>query len=88
MKPLQCTAVLSLILVGWAGSASADPDKDESGKGRWRGGYERNYDIPVEGTAMVTNAPAASVAPSNRNTTTAVASTSASLRGVANTWKR
>ncbi|MBM1172386.1 hypothetical protein [Microvirga arabica] len=46
MKVLGWTAALSLILAGWAGSASADPDKDESGKGRWRGGYERSYDGP------------------------------------------
>ncbi len=49
MKVLGWTAALSLILVGWAGSASADPDKDESGKGRWRGGYERSYDDPGRG---------------------------------------
>ena len=47
MKIFGWTAALSLILVGWAGSASADPDKDESGQGRWRGGYERNYDGPA-----------------------------------------
>jgi hypothetical protein len=47
MKVLGWTAVL--ILVGWAGSATADPDKDESGKGRWRGGYERSYDGPGRG---------------------------------------
>jgi hypothetical protein len=46
MKVLGWTAALSLILAGWAGSASADPDKDESGKGRWRGGYERSYRHP------------------------------------------
>ena len=44
MKVLGWTAALSLVLVGWAGSASADPHKDESGKGRWRGSYERSYD--------------------------------------------
>jgi hypothetical protein len=49
MKVLRGTAALSLILVGWAGSASADPDRDESGKGRWRGGYERSYDGPGRG---------------------------------------
>jgi hypothetical protein len=49
MKVLGWTAALSLVLVGWAGSASADPDKDESGKGRWRGGYERGYDGPGRG---------------------------------------
>ena len=43
MRLLQLTAALSLLLAGWAGSAAADPDKDESGKGRWRGGYERSY---------------------------------------------
>jgi hypothetical protein len=42
MKIAGWMAALSLILVGWAGSASADPNKDESGKGRWRGGYERS----------------------------------------------
>ncbi len=49
MKVLRGTAALSLILAGWAGSASADPDRDESGKGRWRGGYERSYDGPGRG---------------------------------------
>ncbi len=48
MKVLGWTAALSLILVGWAGSASADPGKDESGKGRWRGGYERSYEPGYE----------------------------------------
>ncbi len=44
MKVLGWTAALSLILIGWAGSASADPNKDESGKGRERGySYERGY---------------------------------------------
>jgi hypothetical protein len=47
MKVLGWTA--ALILVGWTGNASADPDKDESGNGRWRGGYERNYDYPGRG---------------------------------------
>ncbi|MXQ11177.1 hypothetical protein GR328_06870 [Microvirga makkahensis] len=42
-------AALSLIPAGWAGSAAADPWKDESGKGRWRGGYERGYDDPGPG---------------------------------------
>ena len=44
MKVFGWTAALSLILVAWAGGASADPGKDESGKGRWRGGYERSGD--------------------------------------------
>jgi hypothetical protein len=48
MKVVGLTAVLSLILIGWVGSASADPWKDESGKGRWRG-YERSYDYPGRG---------------------------------------
>jgi hypothetical protein len=31
-------------LIGWAGSASADPGKDESGKGREHGySYDRGY---------------------------------------------
>jgi len=49
MKVLGWTAALSLILAGWAGNASADPDKDESGKGRWRSSYERSYDGPARG---------------------------------------
>jgi hypothetical protein len=47
MRVFAWSAALSLILVGWAGSTSADPDKDESGKGRWRGGYERSYEGPA-----------------------------------------
>ena len=44
MKLLRLAAVLSLVLVGWAGSANADPDKDESGHGRWREHrYDRSY---------------------------------------------
>jgi hypothetical protein len=31
-------------LVAWSGEASADPWKDESGHGKWRGSYERNVD--------------------------------------------
>jgi hypothetical protein len=42
-------AALSLPFVGWSGSAFADPGKDESGKGRWRGGYERGYVYPDRG---------------------------------------
>jgi hypothetical protein len=49
MRLLGWTAVLGLVLVGWAGGASADPDKDESGKGRWHGGYERSYHGPGRG---------------------------------------
>jgi hypothetical protein len=41
MKSLSITAALSISLIGWMATASADPWKDESGKGRWRGGYER-----------------------------------------------
>jgi len=37
-KVLEWTAALSLVLVGWAGSATADPDRGESGHGRWLGG--------------------------------------------------
>jgi hypothetical protein len=44
MRIVGIMAVLSITLVGWAGIAAADPWKDESGKGRWRGGYERGDD--------------------------------------------
>jgi len=46
MMKLSLAAALSVALIGWVGSASADPWKDESGKGRWRGGYERSYAYP------------------------------------------
>jgi hypothetical protein len=55
MKVVGLTAVL--ILVGWAGSASADAWKDESG----------NTTIPVED--MAKSGPAASAGPSTRNMT-------------------
>ncbi len=42
MRTFHLAAALSLILAGWVGGASADPDKDESGKGRERGGYARS----------------------------------------------
>ena len=35
------TLALGLAFSGGIGIASADPWKDESGKGRWRQGYER-----------------------------------------------
>lgn len=38
------SAVLALGLL--TGAASADPHKDESGKGRWRGEYYRSYNGP------------------------------------------
>ncbi|KFC64816.1 hypothetical protein FG93_05106 [Bosea sp. LC85] len=44
MKTLGLLSALSITLIGWAGIAAADPWKDESGKGRWRGGYERGDD--------------------------------------------
>ncbi len=43
MRMLNVAAVFSLALFGWSGSASADPNKDESGKGRERGAYARSY---------------------------------------------
>ncbi len=43
MRVFALAATLALGLAGWSGMAAADPDKDESGKGRWRGGYERGY---------------------------------------------
>ena len=36
MKALIAVATVSLVLAGALGSASADPGKDESGKGRYR----------------------------------------------------
>ena len=42
MKMLTLTAAL-VLGAGLATSAGADPGKDESGKGKWRGGYERSY---------------------------------------------
>ena len=88
MKIFGWTAALSLILVGWAGSASADPDKDESGHGRWRGGYERNYDGPRRGYGYGYERPRrASAAPSSRNSTTAGARLSASGSATASTRK-
>ncbi len=48
MKMLCLTAVLGMALTGWAGTAHADPGKDESGKGRERSGYSR-YDRGVPG---------------------------------------
>src|SRR3712207_5949322 len=36
-------AALALLITGWAGTALADPDKDESGKGRERGAYATAY---------------------------------------------
>jgi len=36
-------AIMSLAIAGCIEGAAADPWKDESGKGRWRGDYER-YD--------------------------------------------
>jgi hypothetical protein len=45
MRTIPMTAALAVLLTGWVGAALADPDKDESGdesgKGRWHGGYER-----------------------------------------------
>jgi hypothetical protein len=35
--------ITALATIGMSGASYADPDKDESGKGRWRGGYDR-YD--------------------------------------------
>jgi hypothetical protein len=46
---MTITATLAITLGGWVSPAAADPDKDESGKGRWRDGYERSYDSPGRG---------------------------------------
>jgi hypothetical protein len=42
-RDMKTVAILvaGLATTGLSGVAAADPDKDESGKGRWRGGYER-----------------------------------------------
>jgi hypothetical protein len=42
-------AALVAMLTSRAGAASADPDKDESGNGRERRGYERSYEYPNRG---------------------------------------
>ena len=35
--------IAGVAAVSLTGPAYADPDKDESGHGRWRGGYDRHY---------------------------------------------
>jgi hypothetical protein len=45
---LAIVATVAASLFGWSGMASADPGKDESGKGR-RGGYARYDDGPRQG---------------------------------------
>ncbi len=51
MRMLTLTAALALG-AGLATGAAADPGKDESGKGKWRGRYEKSYSgsgyAPVE----------------------------------------
>jgi hypothetical protein len=37
MKMSLCAALFAVAMTLAAGAASADPGKDESGKGRWRG---------------------------------------------------
>lgn len=44
MKILGIMSAMAIAATGWSASAVADPWKDESGKGRWRGGYERGDD--------------------------------------------
>ena len=39
MKTSVCTALCAAALMLFVGAASADPGKDEIGKGRWRGDY-------------------------------------------------
>jgi hypothetical protein len=48
MKMLGIMAALGFAFTGWASGVSADPWKDESGKGRERGGYAR-YDDGYRG---------------------------------------
>jgi hypothetical protein len=40
MKISACTILCTATLMLAGGTASADPWKDESGKGRWRGDYD------------------------------------------------
>jgi hypothetical protein len=41
-RAVRLTLAIGLSLSGWTGLALADPGKDESGKGRERGGYARH----------------------------------------------
>jgi len=45
---LPIIAAVAVSLLGWSGTALADPGKDESCKGR-RGGYARYDDTPRQG---------------------------------------
>jgi hypothetical protein len=45
MKISLCTAICAAALVLAADAASADPWKDESGKGQWRGEYRDDYRV-------------------------------------------
>jgi hypothetical protein len=50
MKVLVLKAALALaVIIATPMGASADPWKDESGHGRWRGGYDRNDGYPGRG---------------------------------------
>jgi hypothetical protein len=40
---MRTSALAIAILTAMTGAASADPWKDESGKGRWRGEYRDDY---------------------------------------------
>jgi hypothetical protein len=49
MKIISIATTLALATLAGATIASADPWKDESGNGRWRGGYERDDGYPGRG---------------------------------------
>ena len=59
---LAIIATMALNFVGWSGMASADPGKDESGKGR-RGGYARYDDAPRGRSREATRIPRGHLAP-------------------------
>ena len=42
-RSLGIVTACGLALAAWSSGASADPWKDESGKGRWKGEHSREY---------------------------------------------
>jgi hypothetical protein len=88
MLGITMTATLAITLAGWISPAAADPDKDESGKGRWRGGYERSYDGPGRRYGYGYERPQRERRAFKEDTTMAAASTSESWKRAANTRKR
>jgi hypothetical protein len=60
MKMSLCSALCAAALMFAAGAASADPRKDESGKGQWRGSYGWQGDgyAPPESRGVTCRLPA------------------------------